>query len=40
MFEGLVNIKEIDISRFELSQVKSMKNMFKDCINLQKIDLR
>ena len=38
MFEGLTNIKEIDLSRFIFSQINSMKNMFKGCTNLQKIN--
>ena len=38
MFEGLINIKEIDLSRFIFSQINSMKNMFKGCTNLQKIN--
>ena len=38
MFDGLNNIKEIDLSDFDSSKVTSMKNMFKDCKQLEKIN--
>ena len=37
MFNGLDNIKEIDLSSFDFSNVKSMANMFSECENLEKI---
>ena len=37
MFYGLSNIKEIDLSYFDLSQVLSMSSMFEDCYNLEYI---
>ena len=39
MFSGLVNIKEIDLSEFDSSNVISMSHMFYDCQNLEKINL-
>ena len=38
MFDGLDNIKEIDISDFDASKVTSMKYMFNGCKNLEKIN--
>ena len=37
MFEGLLNIIEIDLSNFDASEVTSMASMFNSCINLKKI---
>ena len=37
MFEGISNIIEIDLSKFDASEVINMTSMFKDCINLEKI---
>ena len=38
MFSGLGNIKEIDLTKFDTSKVKSMSNMFYGCSNLEKIN--
>ena len=38
MFNGLRNLKEIDLSKFDFSYVTSIKSMYKDCINLIKIN--
>ena len=38
MFSYLNNIKEIDLSHFDFSQVTSMENMFGNCYNLEKIN--
>jgi len=37
MFFKLENIKEIDLSRFDFSQVTTMKSMFHYCINLKAV---
>ena len=37
MFNGLSNIKEINLSNFDTSKVTSMESMFDSCINLEKI---
>ena len=37
MFEKCENIKEIDLSEFDFSEIKNMSHMFRDCINLEKI---
>ena len=37
MFYGLSNIKEIDLTYFDLSQVISMNSMFGECYNLEYI---
>ena len=37
MFNGLKNIIEVDLSDFDTSEVKSMKQMFYDCTKLEKI---
>ena len=39
MFSGLENIKEIDLSEFDSSNVITMSRMFYDCQNLKKINL-
>ena len=39
MFNGLYNIKEIDLSQFDTSEVKNMENMFNYCHDLEKINL-
>ena len=38
MFEGLANIKEIDLSNFDTSKVIRMDYMFYGCSNLEKIN--
>ena len=38
MFLGLTNIIEIDLSNFNPAYIKSMKYMFKNCINLKKLN--
>ena len=38
MFKGLQNIKEIDLSNFDTSNLKDMESMFHDCSNLEKIN--
>ena len=37
MFEGLANIKEMDLSNFNTSEVNSMEYMFHICLNMEKI---
>ena len=37
MFEGLSNIKDIDLSNFDFSSVSTMKSMLKDCTNIKSI---
>ena len=37
MFYGLSNLKEIDLTSFDLSQVISMRSMFSNCNNLEYI---
>ena len=37
MFDGIINIAEIDLSNFDSSNVMSMFNMFTYCTNLKKI---
>ena len=37
MFDGLTNIKEIDLSNLDTSKVINMSSMFNDCTNLEKI---
>ena len=37
LFNGLTNIKEIDLSKFDASKVKDMSYMFAGCSNLEKI---
>jgi len=39
MFNGLNNIKEIDLSLFDFSLVTNMSYMFNDCYNLEKINI-
>ena len=38
LFLGLDNIIRIDLSKFDSSEVRSMKYMFKDCSNLESIN--
>ena len=38
MFNGLVNLKEIDLSNLDFSKVTNMESMFKNCLNLSKIN--
>ena len=38
MFNGLENIREIDLSNFDASKVERMDSMFSNCINLEKIN--
>ena len=38
MFNGLKNIKEIDLSNFDTSDVTSFDSMFQECNNLEKIN--
>ena len=38
MFYTLDNLKEIDLSNFDFSNVISMKFMFQMCINLEKVE--
>ena len=38
MFNGLINLIEIDLSDLDTSKVLSMKSMFKDCESLKKIN--
>ena len=38
MFEKIINIIEIDLSKFDTSKVISMEGMFKNCDNLQNIN--
>ena len=40
MFEKCENIKEIALSEFDICEVKNMSNMFRDCINLEKIEFK
>ena len=37
MFQGLSNLKEIDLSGFDFSKVTSMKSMFQYCTGLKSI---
>ena len=37
MFSGLNNIIEVDLSKFDISEVRITKFMFSDCINLKNI---
>ena len=37
MFENLPNIIEVDLTKFDPSDVKMMNSMFKGCTNLKKI---
>ena len=37
MFDGIINIAEIDLSNFDSSNVMSMHSMFTYCANLKKI---
>jgi len=37
MFRGLNNIIEVDLSKFDISEVRITKFMFSDCINLKNI---
>jgi surface protein len=39
MFNGLTNIKEVDLTNFDTSKVTNMKSMFESCSNLEKITL-
>ena len=39
MFNGLSNIVEIDLSKFDASKVITMENMFMDCTKLEKVTL-
>ena len=38
MFKDCINIKEIDVSKCDFSEVTSMSNMFEGCQNLEKIE--
>ena len=38
MFDGLDNIKEVDLSNFDSSKVTSMAPMFRECKNIEKIN--
>jgi surface protein len=38
LFESCFNINEIDLSKFDTSEVTSMARMFFECINLQRIN--
>ena len=38
MFSESVNIKEIDLSNFDFSDVITMENMFRNCKNIEKIN--
>ena len=38
IFSGCENIKEIDLSEFDFSNILNMDSMFKLCINLEKIN--
>ena len=38
MFDGLDNIKEVDLSNFDSSKVTSMAAMFRECKNIEKIN--
>ena len=38
LFEACINIKEIDLSRFDTSEVTSMASMFSECRSLETID--
>ena len=38
MFNGLTNLKEIDLSKCDFSEVTTMYAMFNGCINLEKIN--
>ena len=37
MFAELENLTEVDFSNFKFSNISSMSNMFKNCINLEKV---
>ena len=37
MFNGLIDVLEIDLSNFDISLVTNMNSMFKECKNLKKI---
>ena len=39
MFNGCINITEIDLSNFDTSSVKNMNSMFSDCSSLHSLDL-
>ena len=38
MFEGLTNLKEVDLSNFDGSEVSSMRFMFMSCTNLESVN--
>ena len=35
----IVNFKKIDVSKFKTSKVKSMENMFYNCLSLKNLDV-
>ncbi len=37
MFEGCIDLTNLNLSSFNISQVTNMSNMFKECTNLQTI---
>ena len=39
MFLNLINIQEVDLSNYDVSQISSMANMFKGCTNLISVHL-
>ena len=39
MFDGLTNLKEVDLSNFDGSEILSMAYMFWDCTNLESVNL-
>lgn len=39
LFEGMINLNEIDFSGVDTSQVTNMENMFSYCLSLEKLDL-
>ena len=38
MFNGLTNLKEVDLSNFDGSEISSMRFMFMSCINLESVN--
>ena len=40
MFNGVTNIKSIDLSEFDTSQVTDMSNMFRGCTSLESLNLQ
>ena len=39
MFDGCINLKEVSLTSFKISEATSMSNIFNGCLNLQNIDI-